>query len=169
MRGKSVGFLALALLIMVLGALAPSTVFAKGSAKYKADVVIRGTTDDVGKATLTLKVGKKQVEVEVKLKTKELNPKHVFSVWGQINEETPTFSLSGFISSKKGTGEFKVRVKIDRDKKGSLPISQFKVTLKDHGPPLKGKKSVEKQQTTKDFGCSGGMCPSVQTATFFIP
>lgn len=158
MKTKAIVLSGVVLIILLLGSLSPAVALAK-SDEYKAKVVSKETGKKVGKATLKIKGD----TLNVKLSTTGLETKHVFSVWGQVNNEKPFnltgFSTSGKKSNKNGSGNFKVKVKI----KG--PITQFKLTLKDHGPPIKGK--VDLQKSTKDFGCPGpGSCPSVQTATF---
>ena len=149
MRRKVKALLGVTLLVLALGAIPATTIFARGD-ENKA-VVLDVGGNQVGEARLTLKI---------EMKTEDLAPSHVFSIWGIINDQ-PAFSLNGFISDDFGKAKFDRKVKVGNH----LDINQFRIVIKDHGVPLPGPGEVKLQQTTKTYGCEGS-CPSVRFVTF---
>ena len=159
MKVKTTAFLGITLLILALGVLSTSTIFAGGATKHFADVVLRGTTTKVGEATMVINNGK----VTVQIRTTGLTAGHVYSVWGEFAGHT-AFNLTGGMASGNGTGNFTGHVNSDLDPDG------FKATIKDHGEAEPTE--VDDQKTTKNANCFDEFglvsCPSVQTATFDI-
>ena len=153
MTAKITAYLGIILLVLAIGALSTSTVFAAGATKHTAPVVLKGSSTEVGEATMVINNGK----ITVQIRTTLLTPGHVYSVWGEFSGQD-AFNLTGGMSSGNGTGNFTGHVNSDLDPNG------FKVTLKDHGEPEPGK--VPGQKTTKNVNCPPPSCPSVQTAVF---
>lgn len=148
MKGKVTTFLGMILVILVIGALSTSTVFAEGATKSTGKIfpinsggqLVKVT---VGEATLILKNG----VIKIEAKTKDLAPGHVFSVWGKINGGS-SFNVTGFISDDDGTAGFSGTVQLAK----SVRLSRFDIIIKDHGDPIKG--LIHKQMTTKTEGCN---------------
>ena len=168
MRRILTALFGVALLILALGAMQATTIFAheegeeegekKSKGKYKT-AVLDVSGNEVGEAELKLKDGR----VKIKVKTEDLAPGHVFSIWGIINHQ-PAISLYGFISDDDGEAKFVRRVELDEN----LELYRFKIVLKDHGLPMSDPWQIEEQKSTKGYGCGGeeDKCPSVRWATF---
>jgi len=160
MIGKTTAFIGLTLLIVVLGVLSTSTVFAGEPTTVKILAKNGGGQFKipVGEATLTLTL--KNGEIKIVAQTGDLAPEHVFSVWGIINDE-PAFNLTGFISDGDGNADFSGTAHL-----GNLELKTFVIKIKDHGAPVKGK--IQRQKKTKNVNCEPIDCPTVQEATFNI-
>jgi len=158
MRVKITAFLGITLLMLAIGALSTSTVFAEEATKYEAEVKAGGVK--VGDATLIVSNETYTVHVH----TTELIPGHVYSVWG-VFEAAPKFifdpNLTGKLSDEDGSMSFGGALNVDVE----FDVETFTIKLKDHGLPIPGK--VQEQRTTKDFGCDGE-CPTVQEAKFIL-
>ena len=146
MIGKRTAFLGITLIILVLGVLSTSTIFAAGTtAKIFA---INGSGKfkvPAGDATLTLTL--KNGEIKIEAATTRLEPGHALSVWGIINDE-PAFNLTGFITDDDGEAGFSGTVQLDKDD----VLVDFEIIIKEHGDPIKG--LIHKQKTTKTVGCN---------------
>ena len=157
---KTTAFLGITLLILALGALSTSTIFAGGATKHTSDFA-------------TMVVTKGQVTIQVR--TTDLRPNKVISVWGvhpQIVGDKglgKSFNLAGGMSGGNGSGNFTGSVKVGPD----FNPDGFKVILQDHGDPIPG--LVDEQKSTPKAGCGpgdpneGDCILPVQTTTFAIP
>ena len=162
---RTTAFFGAATLLLLMGMLATPTTFAKGVEDETVILDTRGL--EVGEAELTRKKGK----ITINAKIDGLAPGHVFPVWGIVNDG-PSFNLSGFKTDKHGKAKFRGNGKIG--KKDDL--NSFEIVIKDHGAPLRGKKEVERQKSTKWKNCPLNLpegvededikCPSVAFGTF---
>ena len=157
---RTTAFLAVTLLLLLVGMLATPTTYADG---YNFSGF---TVGDGGTATLTRE--KKHIIITASING--LNGDHVFSVWGIINGGE-AFNLTGFETGAEGTATFSGKAKV----KKKLEITKFVIKIKDHGLPLDRKKDIKKQESTKWKNCPEDVkkkldkqtnCPTVASGTF---
>jgi len=160
---KTKALLGMTLLLLVLGALSPSTIFADGATKISGDMLAKDDKSgkfkvDVGDVAVTINEG----DFTVKIRTTGLVPQHMHSVWWEFVDKKGArifgaFNLAGGISSgDDGTGNYTGHFKAD------FESGFLKFTIKDHGEVSPGE--VPDQKKTKDKGCNDppGGCPDVQ-------
>jgi len=166
MTGTRTAFLGITLLILVLGALSTSTIFADGPTKISAfmEDLVNGGTPGVATIVVTDDNGK----VTVQVRTAGLEPNHVHSVWWKHpafekddgSGNLKGFNLAGGMSGEDGTGNFTGQAEI-----GNADPSLLIIIIKDHGEVLPGE--VPDQKTTSKQACNSppGNCPEVQKTT----
>lgn len=183
MKTKATAFLGIAVLILGLGVLSTSTIFAGGPPKLTAEAVVDHTDDfalgvhqkipanhvDVEGALVTMVVTKNQVTIQIR--TTDLRRNKVISVWGNHPEINggKNYNLTGGMSGGNGSGNFTGSTKVP----SGFDPDGFKVILQDHGDPIPG--LVDEQKSTPKAGCGvgepneGDCILPVQTTTFVIP
>ena len=162
MRTRISGFLGIALLVLVLSALSTSTVFAMGVTVIPGDMLAKEDgvfKKDVGDVTVTIN----EDNFTVKIRTNDLVPGHMHSVWWEIVGEEGPFNLTGGMASGNGTGNYTGHFKSD------VESGRLIFTIKDHGEVLPGE--VPDQKRTKNLACNNppGGCPGIQKAFINFP